>query len=302
MKVLITGAAGFIGRHLIRALAERPDTQVFALSRRKQDIPGAIVLEGDVLNADRIEQLFCENMFDVVFHLAAITEHHKIVDEKAKTFRINLQGTIHLLESFNRHCSDAAFIYASTGKVYGQTNQMPFSETAYINPQNILGKTKRITEETIELYAQPENQYICARIFNIYGEGQKRSFVVPTIIDQLDKPAVTLGALNDLRDYLYIDDLISALLACADHAHRFAMYDVVNIGSGVPADVEDIIRILSELTNRKISVSVDASRLRQDETVVEFCSNQKMLELTGWRPCYSLKDGLRKTLEKEGVI
>lgn len=302
MKVLITGAGGFIGRHLIQTLSQTGSAELFALSRGATDIPNATVLQGDVLDSGRIEEIFSAHSFDVVYHLAAITEHHKIVDDKAATFYTNLQGTINLLESFNRHCKGAAFIYASTGKVYGKTNEMPITESAYVNPQNILGKTKRITEEVIDLYATPENHYVSCRIFNIYGEGQKRSFVVPTIIDQLDRPEIILGALHDLRDYLYVDDLISALIACGKNAGNFANVDWVNIGSGAPANVEDILRVISELTNKKLNVSVDVSRLRTDETAVEFCSTKKLQDLTGWKPQYTLKQGLRRVLQREGVI
>ena len=302
MKILITGGSGFIGRHLIRVLSQNEDAEIYVLSRKEMNDPNVTVLHGDVLNAEQIESIFCEYSFDVVYHFAAITEHHRIVDEKAQTFRTNLQGTINLLESFNRHCNNSLFVYSSTGKVYGKSNEMPLSESAYVNPQNILGKTKRITEEVIELYAIPKNQYLCCRIFNIFGEWQKRSFVVPTILDQLNESSIYLGALHDLRDYLYIDDLISAFIACQNNASNFSQVDYVNIGSGIPADVSDILDAISELLGRKLDVSIDKSKLRNDETVVEFCNNRKLREKTGWQPQYSLKAGLSKMLQQEGVL
>ena len=276
--------------------------EVYALSRNISGSSKAIALQGDVLDPNAIEQIFSAHTFDAVFHLAAITEHHAIVDDKAATFRTNLQGTMNLLESFNRHCNGAVFLYASTGKVYGKTNEMPITERAYANPQNILGKSKRITEETIELYAVPRNQYLICRIFNIYGEGQKRSFVIPTVIDQINSPIITLGNMTDLRDYLYIRDLIDALIACMKHTERFAGVDYVNIGSGVPANVADIVHIVEELVGKKLLVTLDAGRLRSDETPVEFCSNRKLSELTGWKAQYSLREGIESTLKREGAI
>ena len=302
MRVLITGAGGFIGQRLIRALRNGSGAEITALARHPVEMPGVRSCLCDVLDAEAVESVFRENAFDCVVHLAAVTAHSEIVDNRQATFEINLRGTINLLNSFNRHCRSAQFIYASTGKVYGKTNEMPITESAAVNPTNILGKTKRITEEVIDFYAVPENRYLICRIFNIYGEDQKRSFVVPTIIDQLGEDAVQLGALKDLRDYLYVDDLISALLACMSHADAFAPVDHVNIGSGEPACVADILREMEKLLGREIPVEVKSARLRRDETPVEFCDHGRLTALTGWEPAYTLHSGLEKTLRAEGVI
>lgn len=302
MRVLITGAGGFIGRRLIHALQSDHQADITALARHPLEMEGVRSCLCDVLDADAVEDAFRERAFDYVVHLAAVTAHSEIVDNRQATFEINLRGTMNLLNSFNRHCRGAQFIYASTGKVYGRTNEMPISESAAVNPTNILGKSKRITEEVIDFCAVPENRYLICRIFNIYGENQKRNFVVPTIIDQLDRDAVQLGALKDLRDYLYVDDLISALTACMSHGDAFAPVDHVNIGSGEPACVADILREMEKLLGRKINVEVKQARLRRDETPVEFCDHGKLTALTGWEPAYTLESGLEKTLRAEGVI
>lgn len=302
MRILITGAGGFIGRKLIMALLDETDTKIIALSRNSLDIPNVRFYPCDILNSDAVEKVFKENQLDCVVHLAAITAHSEIVDNRMKTFETNLQGTINLLNSFNMHCRGGQFIYSSTGKVYGRTNEMPISEKALVNPMNILGKTKRITEEVIDFYAQPENRYLILRIFNIYGEGQRSNFVVPTILAQLERECINLGSLKDLRDYLYVDDLIDAFKACIASPDRFSNVDYVNIGSGEPACVADILREIEKLIGRELKVTVDQSRLRRDETPVEFCSHDKLTAQTGWTPKYSLADGIEKTLRENGVI
>lgn len=302
MRVLITGAGGFIGRNLITALLGEADTEVVALSRSGLDIPGVRVYPCDILNRGAVESVFRENQFDCVIHLAAITAHSEIVDNRMKTFETNLQGTINLLNSFNTYCRGGQFIYASTGKVYGKTNEMPISENALVNPTNILGKTKRITEEVIEFYAQPENRYLILRIFNIYGEGQRSHFVLPTILAQLEQEHIQLGSLKDFRDYLYVDDLIDAFKACIASPAKFSNVDHVNIGSGEPACVADILREIEKLIGRKLKVTVDQSKFRHDETPVEFCNHSKLTAQTGWTPRYSLADGVEKTLRANGVI
>lgn len=303
MRILVTGASGFIGRKLIGALKADSDTEVFALSANENiEISGVHSYRCNVLDADGVEKVFSENTFDSVVHLAAVTAHSEIIDNKIKTFEINLHGTINLLNSFNRHCRGGQFIYASSGKVYGKTNEMPISENAILNPTNILGKTKRMTEEVIDFYAQQENRYLILRIFNVYGEGQRSNFVVPTIIAQLSEKEINLGNIKDLRDYIYIGDLIDAFKACIAHPEAFSNVDYVNVGSGEPVSVADILREIETLINRKLTVTINPQKLRHDEMPVEYCSNNKLTKLTGWLPKHSLTDGLKSTLKNEGII
>lgn len=302
MRIFVTGANGFIGKNLLQLLKNDEKNVLYGLSRNTIQISGVTILKGDILESAALEDIFSEYRFDVVVHLAAITAHDEIVDNKITTFDTNLRGTTNLLNCFNKYCRDAQFIYSSTGKVYGKTNQMPISESAVTDPTNILGKTKRITEEIIDFYSCPYNRYLIARIFNIYGPWQRRGFLVPTIIDQLKRQQVTLGAMKDYRDYLYVDDLLSAIVSCIEYGDRFAPVDYVNIGSGEPACVADIIREMEKALGRKIPVSIDDARIRKDETPVEFCLNTKLKTLTGWAPKYSLTEGIEQTLRIEGVM
>lgn len=302
MNILITGASGFIGQKLIWDLSNNVVAELYALSRHSLIIPGIHCIQGDVLDEKYIENLFRAVHFDVVIHLAAVTAHCEIVDNRWKTLNINLQGTLNLLNSFNSHCNDGLFIYSSTGKVYGMTNEMPISEKALVSPQNILGKSKFIAERLIDFYTVPQNRYLVCRIFNVYGENQNRNFVVPTIIDQLELSTITLGNLKDLRDYLYIDDLSSALVSCVNGKMDFSNIDYINIGSGKAVSVAHILQEIEDLIGRKLNVVEDISRFRKDESQIEVCNHNKLTAITGWKPKYSLKDGLLKTLRNEGIV
>ncbi len=297
MRILVTGASGFIGSGIVRMFRDDIGGEVFALSRSRCPDIGITPIEADILDFKVVNSLFERFHFDVVIHLAAITTHKDIVDNKFQTFDINLKGTENLLKAFNSHCNSAVFFYASTGKVYGDTDEMPISESATTKPMNILGKTKRITEEVIDFYAQPSNRYIIGRIFNVYGEHQKPNFIVPTILSQLENKYIKLGNVTDKRDYLYIDDLLRAIVSCVLNRDKFAPVDYVNIGSGQPISVNDILHELEKIIGRKIEVQVDSSRFRKDETVIEFCSNDKLMRLTGWKQNVPLKDGLKRVFE-----
>ncbi len=297
MRILVTGSSGFIGTGIVRMLRDDAGCEVFALSRKRREETGVKSVEADILDSDKINSLFEEFRFDAVVHLAAITAHKDIVDNKFQTFDINLRGTENLLKAFNKYCDSSVFFYASTGKVYGNTDEMPISESALVRPMNVLGKTKRITEEVIEFYAQPYNRYIIGRIFNVYGEYQKANFIVPTILSQIRNEYIKLGNITDKRDYLYIEDLLKAIKACIIQKDKFSPVDYVNIGSGIPISVGDILSEIEDIIGRKIEVQVDTSRFRNDETSIEFCKNEKLMDLTGWKPQVSLKEGLRRVID-----
>lgn len=303
MNVFITGASGFIGTKISLKLMAHSDVVLYGLTRHQlQDHDRIYYIQGDILNEELVSNIFKKTKFDVVLHLAAITEHDAIVNHKQETFNANLQGTINLMNAFNKYCDKALFVFFSTGKVYGKTNEMPISENALTNPTNILGKSKLITEEVIDFFAQENNQYLICRIFNIYGEHQKRNFILPTIIDQLAGEKIFLGNTRDYRDYLYVDDMVDAILACIASRDEFSQVDYVNIGSGQPTSVKDMIGIIENITGRKLNVSIEDSRIRKDETFVEYCDNTKLKELTGWHEKYTLESGIRKSLKEEGIL
>ncbi len=303
-NILITGAGGFIGRHIIEQLCQEEAIRIFALSRKENCFKDERVecVVADIMQPDSYEQIFKENKIDCVMHLAAITEHDAIVNDKVNTLMTNLYGTQNILSIFNKYCNNAQFIYTSTGKVYGKTNEMPISENAICNPTNILGKSKYITERMVDFCAVPENKYLICRIFNVYGIGQKPNFVFPTIINQLENEEIALGSIFDKRDYLYFEDLINALICCIQSKDSFSDFDIVNIGSGEAYSVDEIIKIIGKDLNKDIKTRIDEKRMRTDETDIEYCINKKMIDITGWHPKYSMQEGIREILLAEGLL
>lgn len=306
MKVLITGAGGFIGRSLIKRLESVPDIDIYTISRNKNLTEFPVTnYSCDILDEREVYKIFEQQKFDVVIHLAALTAHEEIINNKNLALSTNLKGTENIVSAFNRFCTNAVFYYASSGKVYGRTNEMPITENAIERPTTILGKGKYITERVIEFYADVEtNKYIIMRIFNVYGGEQKENFIVPTILKQLSEGnKLELGNIYDKRDYLYIEDLISAIEALIKKRQRLSHFEIVNIGSGIPVSVEDIIEELKRILNRKgIKIDISKQRMRSDETEVEYCSTEKIYELTGWEKKFELSTGLAETCRKQGLL
>lgn len=301
MNILVTGANGFLGREIIKELQKDKDNSITGIGRKNIEC-NYNYYTADVLDSKSVEKIFSTNAFDVVIHLAALTEHCQIVDNKYETLNINLTGTENLLKAFNKYCRNSLFVYASTGKVYGKTNEMPISENAFTRPTNVLGKSKLITEKIIDFYAQPENTYLITRIFNIYGGNQKENFIVPTIIKQLQQGNILkLGNVEDKRDYLYIKDFVQAFVKCIYNKDNFNSFDIVNIGSGIPVSVSDIVDAFKYCLNRDIKIVLDKSKLRFDETPVEYADNKKLCQLTDWEQEYDLNKAINEICQTSGL-
>lgn len=302
MKILITGVNGFIGRNLATSLITE-DHDVIGLDCDKTCLHNSIkeYIVGSVLNKKLVFQIIQD--VDVVVHLAAITEHTNIVNDKYKTFETNFNGTKNVLEAFQKYRQPSKFIYSSTGKVYGTIKENPITEESQKIPLNILGKSKLITEQLIDFYATENKEFIIFRMFQIYGLNQKKNFLIPTIISQLnnskskEKISIVLGDTKAKRDYIYIDDVINAFVKAMEIKLKNG-FNTYNICSGIPVSAEDIVLIISKILDTSISIEVNKKLLRTDEMMIEYGSYNKAQKVLGWSPKITLEQGLKKIIEK----
>jgi UDP-glucose 4-epimerase len=296
-KLLVTGSEGFIGKHLVTKLLSEGYV-VYGIS-----LPPTAGIKHpnyhytclDILNREKLSRYFENLMFDAVIHLAALTTHEELTKDKERTLRINLEGTLNLLEEFKKTKS-IKFIFASTGKVYGRIQALPLSEDHPTNPINILGKTKLVAEKLIDFFSyDPTQQFIVLRMFNVYGPGQRSYFLIPTILSQLQdgNDIITLGNIHDKRDYIFIEDVVEAVITVLRKKLPEGL-SIFNVGSGEPYSALDIVRIMEETLGKEVKINIDKSRFRKDEFPEEYADIRKLLSL-GWSPRYDLKAGLEKT-------
>ncbi len=296
-RVLITGSEGFIGRHLtVKLLAEGYEVYGISLPPASGiDHPNYHWTSVDILDREKLSLYFRNSTFDAMIHLAALTTHEELTKHKERTLRINLEGTLNLLEEF-KNTESTKFIFASTGKVYGRIQELPLSEDHPTTPINILGKTKLIAEKLIDFFSsESTQQYVIVRMFNVYGPGQRDYFLIPTILSQLQdgNSQITLGNTCDKRDYIFIEDVVEAIITVLGKEMSENL-NVFNVGSGRPHSASDIVKIIEKIFARKVTIKVDESRLRKDEFPEEFADIGKLLSL-GWSPRYDLKAGLERT-------
>lgn len=293
MRILITGINGFIGLHLATALIKRGHN-VLGLGQDKKCKISAVstYYQGSVLDKRLLEKITLD--IDVVVHLAAKTAHKDVVDNKFETLEINFIGTKNILDAFLKSKKTKKFLYPSTGKVYGKIIHLPISEDHPTNPQNVLGKSKLITEKLIDFYNNNQKEFITFRIFNIYGPSQSEGFLIPTILKQLHEGGKTimLGDTKAKRDYIYIDDLVDAFILAIEKKGHLGI-SIFNISTGIGFSASHIVKIISEIKGIDIKVKINPALKRADEMKDEYGSFDLAKKYLGWTPKVNLKEGLK---------
>lgn len=301
MRILITGVCGFIGERLAGKLHSLGH-EIVGCGRQKSapGLPSVEYHAVDVLDPDAVLRLVAG--CDAVVHLAALTAHKDIVDDRFGALDINLRGTKNILDAVRAAPRVRKFVYSSTGKVYGDFRKLPIGEDEPTRPLNILGKSKLIAERLIDFYALGDaRSYVALRIFNVYGPGQKANFLVPTILAQLDLKSgtgartVKLGDIKAARDYTYVDDVIDAfaLVLAGDAPEGFSVY---NVASGIGVSAGEIVETISGLTGIGIGIDADSAKVRSDELDAEYGDNATIKAAYGWQPRFSLRQGLEETI------
>src|SRR5262249_5920422 len=198
-----------------------------------------------------------------VVHLAAPTTAEEINAHPLECMKTNWRGTSNVLDCF-RGGEGSHFVLISSGKVYGRPQQLPINEDHPLRPQTVLGNSKLATEDLVRFYAEHcgGKRFTILRLFNAYGPGQKPTFLIPTIFQQADKAEIKLGDISSRRDFIYIDDVIEAILTVLfnsrDPAGSDSSVRIFNAGSGVSHSPEDIVHLLEEVAGRKLSIVSDS--------------------------------------------
>lgn len=275
-----------MGRHLVESLLSK-NANVTVLVRRKDALPSQSSIE--MIEADILKD-FDLPKFDIVFHLAGFIDVSECLKNPRKAFEVNALGTLNLLEKVGKKA--AKFVYASTIGVYGENATVPVDEKQMPLPTEIYAASKYAAENIILSYKKTCGiNAVIARIANCYGEGQNDRFIIPCIIRQLlTKDIVELGCITSIRDFLYVKDVISALVLLAQKAEE----DVYNVGSGIGTIIGDIPKFFSTIANKKWEV-VSLESKKRPVGINRSIADVSRLKKLGWTPQYSLQDGLLKT-------
>jgi len=310
MKILVTGADGFIGSHLVENLVRRGH-QVRALvlynsfnsygwlDHAPDDIVAQIdFFAGDVRDPFGVKKAMtgCE----VVMHLAALIAIPYSYHSPDTYVDTNIKGTLHIVQAA-RELDVSQVIVTSTSEVYGTARFVPISEDHPLQGQSPYSATKISADQLALSYFYAFNTPVSIiRPFNTYGPRQSARAVIPTIITQLanDQVNIKLGALHPTRDFNYVQDTVSAFVAFAEQ--RAGIGEVINIGSNYEISIADTARLIAEVMDKPIHILQDEQRLRPQASEVErlWADNTKAREILGWQPAYGGREGLKRGLQE----
>jgi len=280
MDVIVTGGSGFIGHNLILQLKNI----------------GIGVIELNRTNGDVAKKETWNNLPKVhsVIHLAGRSYVPDSWINSGDFVETNVVGTQRALDYCRK--SGASMVYANAYP-YGIPEKLPINEYAPIKPNNPYSLSKCMGEQLCEFASDHNNvTTIVLRLFNVYGTNQRQDFLIPSIIDQvLNNKKIIVMDLNPRRDYVYIDDVVAALIKSMKLTEGF---NSINIGSGVSYSVKEVIETIQSVANTDLDVvSNKSERINEIPNVVADISRAK--EVLDWTPVYSLKKGIELTLKDE---
>jgi NAD dependent epimerase/dehydratase len=306
-KLLITGAAGFIGSQLTEFLVKKgfkivafdrynSNNDLGWLSNSKYLKHFEIIL-GDIRDIDSVSKAM--EGCDSVMHLAALVGIPYSYISPLAYLKTNIEGTYNVLESAkNKKLKN--IIITSTSEVYGTPKKLPISEKTLINAQSPYAASKAAADQLSLSYYKSFNLPIkLIRPFNTYGPRQSNRAIIPTIISQClrKKKIIQLGNLNPTRDLNYIDDICSAFYQI--YKSNKAIGEIINVGSNKNISVKELAKKIMKIMNIKSKIRSISKRTRPNKSEVDNlkCDNSKILKLTNWRSEIDLDEGLKKTIE-----
>jgi NAD dependent epimerase/dehydratase len=307
-RILVTGADGFIGSHLVETLV-RQGAQVRAfclynsfgtrghLDRLDEEVRSKIeFFTGDIRDGGsaRAAVQGC----DIVLHLAALIAIPYSYAAPQSYVDTNVTGTLNLLTAA-RDLGVRKFVHTSTSEVYGTAQYVPIDEKHPLNAQSPYAASKVGADQmALSFQRSFELPVAVIRPFNTFGPRQSARAVLPTIITQIagGMNEIRLGNLKATRDFCYVKDTVAGFIAVM-RSDR-AVGEVTNIGSDFEVSIGDAADIIAELMGREITISVDEQRLRPDASEVErlWAATDKAKALTDWQPRYSGREGFKRGL------
>ncbi len=305
MKVLVTGANGFVGRWLVPSLRDAGHEVVAGVLGHAPAFEGVRTVPCDLTIADSVRELVAEGPFNRVIHLAGMASGGDARKDVAKAWDVNAIGTVRLLDALYGEVGDAArFLYVSTAEVYGSVaTEAPIQETQLAEPRSPYAASKLAGElATFEVHRRRGAPVIVARSFPHTGRGQDRRFVIPAFAERLamakkvGAPAITVGNLFPVRDILHVSDVVEAYLALMEEGVSGEVY---NVASGEGYALSDILDRLSELVGYRVVSEVDASLVRRADIPYLVGDASKLNALTGWRPRVSIDDILAEVVNAQ---
>jgi UDP-glucose 4-epimerase len=302
MKILVTGANGFVGRTLCRALYSShtvygvDNLRFGALRFTPEEASRFVFRQADIREAGQVRAVLQEARPDAIIHLAAIHFIPECERDPELAISTNVMGTVGLLAQCPPGCR---FVFASSAAVYRPDEQPLVEDRSPLGPIDVYGLTKAHGEQYVRSLARKRGfPAVIVRLFNVVGPGETNPHVVPQIVAQLQagRSTLKLGSMLPRRDFIHVADAASGFAAaatCGEVSSGDAV--TVNLGTGKAHSVSDVVDLLAEISARRITVELDESRLRAVDNPFVASDTSRMRAVFGWTPRYDLRAALEDT-------
>lgn len=305
-NILVTGAGGFIGSHLVELLCEKGynvksfihynSINRYGWLENSKYINHVDIISGDIRDYDSVYAAM--KGIDAVFHLAALIGIPYSYISPLAYIKTNIEGTYNVLQSA-KDLNTENVVITSTSETYGTAQYIPIDENHPINGQSPYSASKIGADQIALSYYKSFNLPVkIVRPFNTYGPRQSARAIIPTVISQIINRSknIILGNISPTRDLTYVEDTVNGFLAIA--LSENSKGQITNIGMQHEISIYDLVLLIKELLNSNIEIVSDKQRIRPEKSEVErlCCNNNKIMAQTNWHPNYDLRSGLLQTI------
>ena len=307
MRALVTGGAGFIGSNLVDALLERGDEVAIVddfSSGKESNVEGALsrgatLHRADIRDGAQMAEVFAAERPETVFHLAAQIDVRVSMDRPGFDARTNVEGTVNALEAARLAGSVKRFVFSSTGgAIYGETDEVPTPETVPAFPESFYGQSKQAAELYLAAYTRIYGlSTVALRFGNVYGPRQDPHGEAGVIAifcgkhEAGERPKV-FGDGTQTRDYIFVGDLVDAIMAAGDSDVTGA----INLGTEEESTVLDLIDAIRDAGGGRNDFEPEFAPARKGELDRSCLAVAKAREVLGWEPRVDVREGIRRTL------
>jgi GDP-4-dehydro-6-deoxy-D-mannose reductase len=319
LKVLVTGAGGFVGHHLIAALDKvlAPGSEIVAgYSKATASAPvqgegvatriGVRAVGLDVTDDVQVSGVLRAERPTHVVHLAAIAAVTAATRDPRMTWNVNLNGTLNIALAVRAECPECRIVFSGSSEIYGASFKagLPLDESSELQPVNPYASSKAAADLMLGQMARQGLKAIRLRPFNHTGPGQSEDFAIPSFAAQiariergLSEPAIRVGSLDAMRDFLDVHDVVDAYVAAVLRADDLPVGCVMNLASGKPRRIGDMLDSLLAMSDTRIEVTPDPARFRPSDTPLVVGDSRRAHALLGWQPRRDIEDTLRSVLD-----
>lgn len=305
MRVLVTGGAGFIGSNLTELLLNEghlvhcidnfndyynPEIKKENLKAARSN-PNYKLFKTDILDYDKLSLIFENNQYDIIVHLAARAGVRPSIKQPLLYEKVNVQGTMHLLELCKIH-SIKKFVFASSSSVYGANKKVPFSENDPVdNPISPYAATKKAGELVCYTYSKLYNISVnCLRFFTVYGPRQRPDMAIHKFTKLIDigEPIPVFGKGDSRRDYTYVDDILQGIYAAMQNCNS---YNIYNLGESQTIALIDLISLLEDAIGKK--AILEYKKEQQGDVPITYADISKAKAELGYKPKTTIEGGVK---------